>query len=76
MEDAVLTLQTEMAEPTFYQQDPADIAPSTERLKALTADLKEAYARWEERKPGTPFVGRCCYLNWSVPSEHGGFMAP
>jgi len=37
-----------MASPTFYQQDSAQIAQASNRLKELEAELAQAYRRWEE----------------------------
>jgi ATP-binding cassette subfamily F protein uup len=41
-------LAAAMASPTFYQQDSAQIAQASNRLKELEAELAEAYQRWEE----------------------------
>jgi ATP-binding cassette subfamily F protein uup len=41
-------LTAAMASPAFYQQDSAEIARSSNRLKALQEELVLAYTRWEE----------------------------
>jgi len=42
------TLAAAMALPTFYQQDSAQIAQASNRLKELENELAQAYQRWEE----------------------------
>ncbi|MET0288861.1 MAG: ABC transporter ATP-binding protein, partial [Pseudoxanthomonas sp.] len=37
-----------MAEPAFFQQDPASIVAANEALAALNVQLETAYARWSE----------------------------
>lgn len=41
-------LQTQIADPAFYKQDPESIAESMGRLKVLEQALEESYARWDE----------------------------
>jgi len=36
-----------MADPTFYQQDGADIAKAKAELDAIERELAETYLRWE-----------------------------
>ncbi len=43
------TLQQQMADPGFYQQQSGEaIAQATERLEQLGSELEQAYERWEE----------------------------
>jgi ATP-binding cassette subfamily F protein uup len=48
LETQIHNLTAEMALPTFYQQDSAEIAREVERLKSLQDELAQAYHRWEE----------------------------
>jgi ATP-binding cassette subfamily F protein uup len=48
LETQIHNLTAEMALPTFYQQDSAEIACEVERLKSLQDELAQAYHRWEE----------------------------
>ncbi len=41
-------LNTQMAAPEFYQQDKATISKTQSRVAQIEAELKTAYARWEE----------------------------
>lgn len=45
-------LAAAMALPTFYQQENAQIAQASNRLKELEAELAQAYLRWEELEQG------------------------
>jgi ATP-binding cassette subfamily F protein uup len=36
-----------MGDPPFYQKDGHAVAAARDRLKAVEAELAEAYARWE-----------------------------
>lgn len=48
LEDEVNRLQTEMADPSFYQQPAADITRKTNLLNDKNAELSKVYQRWEE----------------------------
>jgi hypothetical protein len=37
-----------MADPQFFRQDGTTIAAATTRLEAISGELTQAYARWEE----------------------------
>jgi ATP-binding cassette subfamily F protein uup len=41
-------LMADMAAPTFYQQDSAEITRAANRLRELEEELTKAYLRWEE----------------------------
>jgi ABC transport system ATP-binding/permease protein len=45
-------LAAAMTLPTFYQQDSAQIAQASNRLKELETELAQAYQRWEELEQG------------------------
>ena len=36
-----------MAEPSFYQKEPMEIAETKRQLEILTAELSKMYERWE-----------------------------
>jgi ATP-binding cassette subfamily F protein uup len=48
LEAQIHNLTAEMALPTFYQRDSAEITREVDRLKALQDELAQAYHRWEE----------------------------
>lgn len=48
MESEQQELYDRIADPAFYQQDPAGPAKANERLAALEMELAAAYSRWEE----------------------------
>lgn len=48
LEDEVNRLQAEMADPSFYQQAPAEITRKTNLLNDKNAELSKVYERWEE----------------------------
>jgi ATP-binding cassette subfamily F protein uup len=48
MEVELHQLGEDMAEPTFYQRDSAEIARDAARLKELEDELARAFRRWEE----------------------------
>ncbi len=47
LEEEQAELHTRLADPAFYQEAGEAVAEVNARLKALEADLEEAYARWE-----------------------------
>lgn len=48
LEADIHTLTVEMATPTFYQQDSAEITRIVNKLKEMQDELAQAYHRWEE----------------------------
>jgi ATP-binding cassette subfamily F protein uup len=48
IEAKISELHTTLADPAFYQQSGERIASEQARLAALEADLRSAYARWED----------------------------
>lgn len=48
LEQAVSRLQSDMSDPAFYQQSPAEIARKTTELTEKNDELNRAYQRWEE----------------------------
>jgi ATP-binding cassette subfamily F protein uup len=48
LEAEIHNLTTEMALPSFYQQDSVEITREVDRLKTLQDELAQAYQRWEE----------------------------
>jgi ATP-binding cassette subfamily F protein uup len=42
------SLHVAMADPAFYQGDPAEIRRSAQRAETLVADIEKAYERWHE----------------------------
>ncbi len=47
LEEEQAELHTRLADPAFYQEAGEAVAEVNSRLKALEAELEEAYARWE-----------------------------
>ena len=48
LEADVHALATAMADPSFYQQDSAEIARVVNQLKEMQNELAQAYHKWEE----------------------------
>jgi ATP-binding cassette subfamily F protein uup len=52
LEAEQLKISQAMANPEFYQGDPAEIAATANRLHELEAELADAYQRWQELENG------------------------
>ena len=48
LESQIARLHEKMGDPAFYKQDSQTISRTNTRLEKLQADLKTAFARWEE----------------------------
>lgn len=48
IEGEIATMQTKMADASFYQQDSQDILHANQQLESKEAELKTLYQRWEE----------------------------
>lgn len=48
LEGEIATLQTKMADPSFYQQDSQEILYASQQLESNEKALKKLYQRWEE----------------------------
>ncbi len=48
LEQEIAKIHDQLSQPEFYQQPPAKVTATNDRLAQLQEDLAQAYARWEE----------------------------